>query len=431
MLRTAVDLKEAIEKAPTVLQSMGTCPLVAYDWKEDNGFLDEDNDQTNRTKLISEKIGDIVSTLEDKYFTETKITDGEITIDFNGISYSGNLKDITQEKLKELFDAAPQAPFGDQKNLKTVVNTEVRNAKDITSEYFKVSQTVIDQITNSWSRGGMYPSSVIVEPYKINLYGQGGHFELHQDTPSKDMVGTALIALSNGYGGYLELIKDENHTNTWYQCPGDCISFFTDVPHRATEVYQNGIRATIAFKIYYKDNYSGITKFDSRFDGLTDVEKIKHLEIELGLGKNLAEKIIEFKKVAGDQKFGFLFGHSYSVHASSLKGSDAALVGVLTMLGYKFTILPVIHKVYIHSFHDGQDDILESNVYPLTDAHIDYILNRGTKPNEDFSDINFYSVKWTDYAWKNEHQDFVEFCGNESRPEEENSIYLSRAIIFH
>ncbi len=61
----------------------------------------------------------------------------------------------------------------------------------------------------------------------------------------------------------------------------------------------------------------------------------------------------------------------------------------------------------------------------------DYILdNNKDKPNPvTLGSISFYELNGKDYVWKSEHQSFCEHVGNEAQPEEQNSIYINRALI--
>lgn len=396
MLRTAVDLKEAIEKAPKLLDSIGTCPLDKHYWKcEMYGDYEDDDYKGNQD--MSDNICNLKNSIKGKYYHTTNVT-GNIQINYNNIKYDDGF-DVPADVLQQLFETAPDAPFGDQNKLQTVVDKEIRDAKDISIDYFSISDNVLDEIAQAWSQK-LFPTKVIVKPYKINLYGKNGHFELHQDTPEQDMVGTALIALSRSSN--LKLEKYESYT--WYANPGDCIMFYTDVPHKVNRHYDSNIRGTVAFKIYADGNQ----KPDINY----------HID-----------KVVSCLNDIDLTNFGFLLGHGYSIKTECFKGSDHVLVAALDKMGKKYTIIPIIHKWYIYSYHDEKDDSIESKVYPLTDNHINYCLDRDQKPNNDFSDISFYSIGSDDYVWFSEKQQFCEWVGNESQPEEENSIYITRALI--
>ena len=438
MLRTAIDLKEAIEKVPDMLEPIGTCPLDEYYWRSDNGLYEnfeyepneeeEQEEQKNeqedeekeyhRLSSLNERVNNIAKTLKEKYYQTASIppSDDQLKIDFNGIVYSGGF-DIPSELLKDLFNQATEAPYGDQTKLETVVNKEVRDARDISLDHFTVSDTVIDFITKTWSGEDtdgyrMHPTSVVVKAYKMNLYGKEGHFQLHQDTPDKDMVGTALIALSESDN--LHLVKNSNDSYTWKSKPGDCIMFYTDCPHKVEKSYwQKSIRGTIAFKIYH-------TPTDIQDN---EVNTNENLQIN-----RVVEAIGKFEENC--KKYGFLLSHGYSLDTKTFKGSDHILVESLNRMGKKYTIIPVIHKWHLFSYHGNYDeDEIKSDVYPLTETHIDYVLGRGPKPEPLVTGYEFYKVIEVGYVWTQENQGYSEHTGNEAQPEEQNSIYISRAVV--
>ena len=41
----------------------------------------------------------------------------------------------------------------------------------------------------------MLPSDVLIEPYKINFYNEGGQFAKHVDIPSVGFVGTIVVII--------------------------------------------------------------------------------------------------------------------------------------------------------------------------------------------------------------------------------------------
>ncbi len=408
MLRTAIDLKEAIENVECYTTPIGSCPLDVWGWHVDERGNDNDDGTLETTSELVIKISE---GLKSKYFHKCKVQ-GNITIG----NYTGGLN-IPNETLQTLFDKANPAPYGDLNTLETVVNEEVRMARDIKD--FRVGSNIIDQIKSNWKESGLYPPNVKVVPYKINLYGEDGHFDLHQDTPGKDMVGTALVALSdNGYnGGTLKVWKtDKTEKEDWYCLPGSCIMFYTDCPHEVSKL-QKGIRGTVAFKIYHDILIPSVDPKDLQVDKVSNM--IKDLESHLG-------------KTSG---YGFVLGHGYSLHTATLKGEDNIVVEALNQLGRNYTIIPIVHRWNVFSFHgecgDDGDEEATSKVYPFRESDIDKILNKQDIEHELGlgTNIQFYRINGDDYVWKEYHQNFCEHVGNEAQPEEQNSIYLNRVVI--
>ena len=413
MLRTAIDLKEAIDNVEANVNPIGTCPLDILSWKQEHGgYYEENQDQgdssDNLGNITQSDINDIISGLKTKYYSESRIK-GHIHINYENFDYDGDL-DIPQDKLKDLFTIAPDAPYGDNRTLETKIDKEVRDAKDISLDHFTIDPSVIQQISDLWSRN-LYPKNVIVKPYKINLYGKNGHFDRHKDTPDKDMVGTGLIALTESSSALTIHSVDLEDKYRWIPRGGDCIVFYTDCEHQVNRVWNNDIRATLAFKIY-SDEENSVKEEDVQNDQINQVS-------------NTLEKL-NLKNV------GFLLGHGYSLQTEAFKGKDHLLVKVLTKMGKQFKVIPIIHKWYVNSWHSGcsEEDDISSNVYPFTEEHIDAILNNHDLPSDNNDIIKFYSINGSDYVWKDERQEYIEYTGNESLPEEQNSIYLSRALIF-
>jgi len=84
-------------------------------------------------------------------------------------------------------------------------------------------------------------------PYKIHLYGPGGHFKSHRDTPETGLVGTFLVGLgdtSSTYAGHFR-IGDK----TLRADPCSWVAFHPDIPHEVTKL-EDGYRAVIAFKMF-------------------------------------------------------------------------------------------------------------------------------------------------------------------------------------
>jgi len=72
---------------------------------------------------------------------------------------------------------------------------------DLTVDLIYGAPTTSDK---QWEEN-MYPKSVRVESYRINMYGLNGHFKSHKDTPAKGLVGTGLLAMSDDFRKHLEI----------------------------------------------------------------------------------------------------------------------------------------------------------------------------------------------------------------------------------
>eukprot|EP00116_Pleurobrachia_bachei_P007046 sb/3467308/ len=121
----------------------------------------------------------------------------------------------------------PQATFGHGK--KTVCDTGVRDALQLPADKFEVAVNLSGNTTSMTLGDALADSGVldevqkylgidserfdlVAEQYSLNMYGKGGHFKKHKDTPrGSDMVGTLLVQLPGAYyeGGALEISAGE------------------------------------------------------------------------------------------------------------------------------------------------------------------------------------------------------------------------------
>ena len=134
-------------------------------------------------------------------------------------------------------------------------------------------------------------------PYKIHLYGPGGHFKSHRDTPETNLVGTFLVGLGDtttSEGNFRiadKTLKAER---------GCWVAFYPDTPHEITKL-EDGYRAVIAFKIFrVADDEPDVTldQLESRVKEILDQVPVP---------------------------FGLFTMHQCSIGTTSLNGFDALL----------------------------------------------------------------------------------------------------------
>ncbi len=424
-LRTAIDVKNAIDSASSKLDSLGTCISHKIEWRCDHGLDDEDGYESNEsntsdsdTAVDSHKWGDnIVSEIDSSfhsttklfkngYISETILNNTKLIIDDGECQYDGPISDYNSQALK-LFNAARDAPFGDLKKMETVVDKSVRCAKDITE--FTLDGPLVKEIERQWAQY-FYPRKVRVEPYKINMYGPGSGFTEHRDTPSKNLVGTFLLGLGDSTTTKLR-VKVGSSQYSWQNYENWDSAFYPDCPHQVMP-FKKGLRSTMAFKIYA-------------------VEDNNDTVIEEVIGDNLA-KIIELNEVF--PSFGILLSHDYSLNSDQMKGNDALWYKLLSQLNAKIMIIPVMVKIDTCYYYEYESEASYKNqIYPLTPDHINYLMGQGDLPDEliDEEDVTFFAIGKEGYKWKYDYTSYCEHTGNECQPEEEDSIYLHRAMIVY
>ncbi|KAJ6499816.1 hypothetical protein DFH09DRAFT_1102888 [Mycena vulgaris] len=121
-------------------------------------------------------------------------------------------------------------------------------------------------------------------------------------------------------------------------------------------------------------------------------------------------------------------------------------------------MLPVL--IQWSAYHDveggfgggGLDLRCSADVFPMTERHVDTVLphiragGKRSSKRKPFVDLKGTDAEWIDkystesipfyspelsgtsIAWREDVQDAIEHTGNESRPHEEDSIYLSYAV---
>ena len=403
-LRTAIDIQKCLETVSEHLTPMGSSDQWRLEWQMDNyGELDEDNEKAQE---ILDRIDEIRKSLQSPSWHEFLLPQ----------AYKLRLGDhdgdtsISQEQLGELFSRAVDSPYGDVKSLTTVVNKEVRDAKEI--EDIEVDPELIQLIKEEWS-AHLHPKDVRVVPYKLNMYTSEGKFEEHLDTPDKGMVGTALISLWSGYVNEHLRLKDIHREDErpWNPSQPTCLIFYTDCPHKVlSNTSSNLLRGTLSFKIYSVEGSA--------------------------CEKQSTEKIQNQLQRFGDPKqkpYGFILSHGYSLETEAFKGSDALLIQALQEMSAKFTILPVVIQYNMESHHYNEsEDYFSCQIYPLRNQELNYLLQKTTeKPDSPFKNVAFYVLNDKFYVWKDDRTSYAEHTGNCSQPENQNSIYLSRAVIIH
>ncbi|KAJ7255475.1 hypothetical protein B0H12DRAFT_534214 [Mycena haematopus] len=459
LLRTAIDLKKALDNASVHLTPIGTCRSKVTEWQQES--RDEEYDSDSDSSL-DEKIGVQVMQglrkLQTNYMAtvasgKMKGVPLRLTITRIGCEYEGDIgmsadSVATAERLQKWYEAGAISGYGDVKAQETKVDPDVRDAREILVSEFSVSPDLIAAVQNIWS-ANFFPTHVRAEPYKIHLYGPGGKFKAHRDTPETDLVGTFLVGLGDNsrttdWRGAFE-IKSKGGNRTHHMAHvGSWVAFYPDVEHSVREI-ASGYRAVIAFKIFRQH---------------LDTPEVP---ADVTLSRRIKDLLVQLKK-----PYGILLQHNYSAGTAELNGFDAVLHAAAAETGGDVKLLPVLIRwIASRSEFDGDGNDSESNadVFPVTQMHVDTVLehirtqptgeeeeegyytSRSSKSKTLFVDlkgtdaewinyqsttsISFYSPQFSDttVTWREDIQEAADHTGNESRPHEEDSIYLSYAVV--
>ncbi|KAI0057665.1 hypothetical protein BV25DRAFT_1970691 [Artomyces pyxidatus] len=354
-------------------------------------------------------------------------------------------KDSNEERrLKRLFENVSVSGYGDVRTQETKINLSVRNAREIPASEFTVAPALLDTIRTTWA-AHFWPAAVRVVPYKIHLYGPGGGFKAHRDTPEAGLVGTFLVGLGDSTQAQnLEVAVQGKRDNAAFSaCVGRWVAFYPDVPHRVVEL-EKGYRAVLAFKMFRADDDVDTAACDAgalqRVRAVTD-----RLSAPVGL-------FLEHKYCMGTQK---------------LSGFDAVVYEALARRpGVAVHLLPVVTKW--HAVIKTDDDVemgyygsdcdedeipegsFEAPVYPLTAAHVQAVATGNMEEIFEYtdmadpvaceeglawlksltSDVQFLAtdLESTTVTWSSDQED-LDYTGNESRPYSEDSVYLSYALV--
>ena len=164
---------------------------------------------------------------------------------------------LTTGQAKELIALAEAAPFG--KGTRTVLDEKVRKCWQIDAacfsfespEWVKFLQKTVDDLGGALGIKG----TVSAVPYKLLIYGKGGHFKPHKDTEKLDaMFGSLIIALPSAHqGGRLFIRHDGAEAVVDFSAPERChefqhAAFFADCEHEVEPV-RSGYRFCVAYNL--------------------------------------------------------------------------------------------------------------------------------------------------------------------------------------
>ncbi|KAJ7211569.1 hypothetical protein GGX14DRAFT_623078 [Mycena pura] len=432
LLRTAIALKEALDYAAVCLTPIGTCRSKATEWRQQMQYDSEEDEEPHKDdgEAEIEAMGELhnlqtnyMATVANEYLEMSDLP-FRLTI----TAFKAERRADTGERLQRWYEAAAVSGYGDVKAQETKVDPAVRDAREIPASEFSVSPDLTAQVQELWGVS-FFPTQGRAEAYKILMYGPGGKFKTHRDTPETDLVGTFLLGLGDtsqtAQGEGVFEIKDNDGRWTRHTAHlGSWIAFYPDVDHSVQELAR-GYRAVIAFKIFRQH---------------TDIPEVPADATLRGKIKDVLMKL--------QKPYGMLLRHRYSAGTAELNGVDAVLYAAAEESGGDVELLPVLIRWTAYS----------ADVFPMTEKHVDTVLahirtrDKKDHPSRSSDSKLFVDLKGTDAAWINNHgtesipfyspsfhdtsvawneyvEDSIEFIGNESRPHREDSIYLSYAVV--
>ncbi|KAI0787588.1 hypothetical protein C8Q74DRAFT_1252680 [Fomes fomentarius] len=253
----------------------------------------------------------------------------------------------TKTRLQAWYDNAKVSDYGHVQDQVTKIDA---SAREIPASEFTVKPELLDEIANLWDTHFYSNQGVRVEPYKIHLYGPGGQFNVHRNTPQKDLVGTFLLGLgdsSMSRGLYVDGEDMPAHEAHW-------CAFYLSVPHCVDKVSQ-GHRAVIAFKIFRDTSGTG-----GRSKASSKVEE------------QVAELVGSMKA-----PFGIMLARKYCLGTSVLSEFDNLLLTAMRSLEtVDVKHIPVVLTSFSEWGLENDPDMCFTAAFPFTTGHIDALVQR-------------------------------------------------------
>ncbi len=287
-----------------------------------------------------------------------------------------NWKEFSLNKIlpEELLEYSNLSPFGDLKEMKTVLDPEVRLAHQIETERFDfgyVSRRLKDRFLQSHVLPGNFSINYHIEDElvpgrrislkrnKLGIYGKGGFFKSHVDTPSHDnMIGTLVVCLPSPHeGGELVVIHDGlEHVFDFSKLSDDpskfqWAAFYGDCVHEVRPVVE-GFRVTVTYSIILNEHDSLRAAY-YRYEGDRGLME-EHFEISAKCQLHSFSKVDCALESLPDrlgskspEYIGFILKHKYTLpglQPNMLKGEDKGLLDYLTDKGWKCQLKTILSR---------------------------------------------------------------------------------------
>ncbi|KAJ3044074.1 hypothetical protein HDV00_003178 [Rhizophlyctis rosea] len=167
--------------------------------------------------------------------------------------------------MSQLLSSMHEAGFGLDSN--TVIDPAVRKALALEPSNFAMTKPIIGAATLNTIKQALMPrpDEIKAELYKLNVYGPGGHFKSHVDTPSKNMFGSLVVCLPSPFAGGEFVVRgprDKEIVLDWGLNAHNLtqwVAFFSDCEHEIRPV-TTGHRITLTYNLHLNGGESVATK---------------------------------------------------------------------------------------------------------------------------------------------------------------------------
>ena len=268
---------------------------------------------------------------------------------------------------EEILKYCNPSPFGDLKEMKTVLDPEVRLAHQIETERFDFGSPARvfpgeSAITQHIEEELVPGRRILLQRNKLNIYGKGGFFKSHVDSPSHDnMIGTLVVCLPSRHeGGQLVIRHDglehgfdfSKHSNDpsklqWAAFYGDC----EHEVHPVTEGFRVTITYSINYRfaghnslktIYYKPKPDIEKRVEEHFEISAKSPLRSFVKVDCAL-QNLPDRLGK----TAPEYIGLILKHKYTLpglQPDMLKGEDQTLLEYLTAQGWNCKLQNILSR---------------------------------------------------------------------------------------
>lgn len=168
---------------------------------------------------------------------------------------------FSKEQASAFIELAEAAPYG--KGMKTKYDETVRKCWQLDAKHFAFKSPVwkrhLDATLEKIREDLGITGAISAQPYKLLLYGPGGHFKAHRDTEKLDaMFGTLIIALPSQHdGGQLHIRHGGMETTVNFSAEAhrhdfQHAAFFADCEHEVVPV-TSGYRFCVVYNLVLEE----------------------------------------------------------------------------------------------------------------------------------------------------------------------------------
>ena len=297
------------------------------------------------SEVIVSSLGDLATKCNAPFCCSGEL-EGSATIVYSNSSGQWNTATFpsdSESPLVGLIEACSVASFG--LNGETVTDKTYRDALKLEPDRF-VTDFSVSSTSILFEIKKLVPQicNIRTQLNKLNIYGAGGHFRSHMDTPkSKEMFGSLVVCLPTQFtGGSLVTHHHGNKVDfDWSSTPDQpsrkikWASFFSNVEHEILPV-TSGYRVTLTYNLYGMQT-DAVAPLISN----PEIARFKHFLVEAIANPHFMRKgcILGFRC-----QHKYVFAELNSVHhlPLTLKGADYCIYAEVRSLGIPVVVKPLV-----------------------------------------------------------------------------------------